>query len=279
MESSYFYQRQVPEVGELVMCRIDVIDDIGVTCRLLEYNNLEAFLPLTEVSKKRLRSLRKVVKVGNVKVLQVLRSSEQYIDLSKKHVDRKMIEEGTDKYEKGKHLVSIFRQLAEVSHRPYEKLCEDVLWPLYSRHEEGESHPYQVLRRFAYEGEEIPEVSEELKEPLRKIVRQRMVIKEMKIEATIELTCYTFEGIDAIKAGVKTAMADFPEVKLQYVSAPTYQVWATGTDPERVGDQIRNALDRLAQEMEKRGGVCRVVTAPSPAQSHTEASQEESSED
>lgn len=276
MEPSYFYQRQVPEVGELVMARINSIDDIGVSCQLLEYNNLTAFLPLNEISKKRLRSLRKVINVGNVKVLQVLRANHQYVDLSKKHVDHLMIEEGTDKYEKGKHLVSIFRQLAEISHWSYDELLSQILWPLYSRYEEGESHPYQILRRFAFDGEEIPELSEVLKEPLKKIIRQRMIVKETKLEATIELTCYTFEGIDVIKAAVKSTMANFPEVKLQYVSAPTYQVWATGTDQEKTSALIMNAIDFLTQEITNRGGSCQIVTSPSTSKSLAE---EESSEE
>lgn len=263
MESSYFYERQIPEVGELVTARIESINDIGISCRLLEYNNMEALLLMSEVSKKRVRSIRKIIAVGNVKILQVLRTNASYVDLSKKHVNREMTDEGTDKYEKGKHLISIIRQLADVSSQPFDLLCSKILWPLYSLHEKGGDHPYHILKNFTFEDMGVPDVPEELREPLKKIIRQRIVLKEIKVGATIEMTCYSPEGIDAIKEAAKLALADFPGVKLQYVSAPTYQVWMTGTDEDQLVSLLEDMIDLLSKELMKRGGECQIITAPS----------------
>lgn len=43
------------------MVVVNSIDDVGVLCSLLEYNNLEGFLPLSEISRKRMRSVMRVL--------------------------------------------------------------------------------------------------------------------------------------------------------------------------------------------------------------------------
>ena len=43
------------------MVRVNSIDDMGVMCSLLEYNDLEGFLPLSEISRKRMRSVLRVL--------------------------------------------------------------------------------------------------------------------------------------------------------------------------------------------------------------------------
>lgn len=45
---------------ELVTVRVNSIDDMGVLCSLLEYDDLEGFLPLSEISRKRMRSVLRV---------------------------------------------------------------------------------------------------------------------------------------------------------------------------------------------------------------------------
>lgn len=259
METGRFYERTVPEVGELVMVRIESIDDVGISCRLLEYNGLPARLPMSEVSKKRLRSIRKVVNVGQLKVLEVLRvEGGTYVDVGKKQVDREAQEEGTDKYEKGKHVISMVRQLAEVTHRSFDELCQEILWPLYTK----QQHPYYSLQQFTFDGAELPEIPEELRDPLRKIVRQRIVLKQVKVGTTIELTCYTSEGIEAIKAAVASMKREFPQVAIQYQSAPTYQIWALGWEAAPLIQLIEAAVRHLTEEMVKRGGDCQMTTGP-----------------
>jgi len=96
----FFYERKVPDTDELVMVRVNSIDDVGVSCHLLEYNNLEGFLPLSEISRKRMRSVLRHVRTGQKQVLQVLRVDPErgFVDLSKKYitdVERKLVQKST----------------------------------------------------------------------------------------------------------------------------------------------------------------------------------------
>lgn len=72
-----FYAREWPSEEETVVSVVDAIDnERGVFVRLLEYSNIEGFIPREEVSRRpllRSRPLRQLMRVGRQEVLRVLR--------------------------------------------------------------------------------------------------------------------------------------------------------------------------------------------------------------
>lgn len=81
-----FYERQYPEKEELVMVKVTRSAEMGAYVSLLEYNGVEGMILMSELSKRRIRSVKKVVRVGRHEVALVLRVDKEkgYIDLSKK---------------------------------------------------------------------------------------------------------------------------------------------------------------------------------------------------
>jgi len=264
----FFYDRKVPDPDELVMVRINSVDDVGCICSLLEYNDLEGFLPLSEVIHKRMRSILRHVRVGQKQVLQVLRVDTErgYVDLSKKYVDGQAKEQGTDKYEKGKHVHSIVKRLAELTHRPVKEVYEKYFWPLYL----NVRHPFDALKGFANEDEDIfkefvDAVPDEIRSQLKKIALQRMAVQPVKLGAQIEVTCYSFEGISDIKKALRAGLeaADGNDVKLQLISSPAYLVWITTIDEEKGKQALHKVIDAVKEAtMENTGTSCTIVKEP-----------------
>jgi len=83
------YEQQFPNVDELVMVKVTKIDAICAFVNLLEYNNREAIILLSELSRRRMKSVHKHIRIGNQEVLQVLRVDKEkgYVDLSKKELN------------------------------------------------------------------------------------------------------------------------------------------------------------------------------------------------
>lgn len=81
-----FYEHKFPEKEELVMVKVKRIAEMGAYVSLLEYNGLEGMILMSELSKRRIRSVKKIVRVGRHEVVLVLRVDQEkgYIDLSKK---------------------------------------------------------------------------------------------------------------------------------------------------------------------------------------------------
>jgi translation initiation factor 2 subunit 1 len=62
------------------------IKDLGAYVRLIEYDNIEGFIMLSQVTAKRVKTVQKFLKIGKQEMMEVLRVDEDRmcIDLSKK---------------------------------------------------------------------------------------------------------------------------------------------------------------------------------------------------
>src|SRR3989338_3588906 len=83
-----FYEQKYPEVDDLVMVRVKSITEIGAYVSLLEYDNSEGLILSSELSRKRIRSISQLIRVGRTEAVVVLRvdSEKGYVDLSKSKV-------------------------------------------------------------------------------------------------------------------------------------------------------------------------------------------------
>merc|ERR1719384_1809482 len=115
------YENDYPETGDLVIVEVNKIVDMGAYCNLLEYNNLEGMLLMSELQRRRIRSVKRVIKEGRQEIVQVLRvnRSKHFIDLSKKRVDAEEVPKVEDKWNKSKASHSIIRQVSVLSNKKY----------------------------------------------------------------------------------------------------------------------------------------------------------------
>ncbi|EJW76604.1 hypothetical protein WUBG_12485 [Wuchereria bancrofti] len=86
--SCRFYANQFPDVEDTVMVNIRQIAEMGAYVSLLEYNNIEGMILLSELSRRRIRSVNKLIRVGRNECVVVIRVDKEkgYIDLSKRRV-------------------------------------------------------------------------------------------------------------------------------------------------------------------------------------------------
>ncbi|KAG8965916.1 hypothetical protein FRC05_002974 [Tulasnella sp. 425] len=87
---------------------------MGAYVKLLEYDNIEGMILLSELSRRRIRSIQKLIRVGRNEVVVVLRVDKEkgYIDLSKRRVSPEDITKCEDRYMKSKTVASIMRHVA-----------------------------------------------------------------------------------------------------------------------------------------------------------------------
>eukprot|EP01123_Difflugia_compressa_P009284 TRINITY_DN3030_c0_g1_i1.p1 TRINITY_DN3030_c0_g1~~TRINITY_DN3030_c0_g1_i1.p1 ORF type:complete len:342 (-),score=76.20 TRINITY_DN3030_c0_g1_i1:66-962(-) len=273
-KGEYFYERRVPEPDELVMVRVNSIDDMGVLCSLLEYNNLEGFLPLSEISRKRMRSVLRHVRVGQQQVLQVLRVDTErgYTDLSKRYITQVEREAGTDKYNKGKTVHNITKRVAETQHKELEEIYKNYVWPLYSNY----GHPFDAFKALAGSkaGEEediwkdlaTTELDKEIKETFKSLIKHQMAVQPVKVGAQIEVMCYSEGGIDdikrALKAGLDVNNGLLTAVKIQLISSPLYLVWTTTLEEDKGNKALLEVIDIIKQAIGDVGGQLKIVKEP-----------------
>ncbi|CAO3595599.1 unnamed protein product [Absidia cylindrospora] len=97
------------------MVNVRQIADMGAYVRLLEYGDCEGMILLSELSRRRIQSVQKLIRVGRNEVVVVLRVDEEkgYIDLSKRRVTPEDIARCEEKFNKSKAVHSILRHVAE----------------------------------------------------------------------------------------------------------------------------------------------------------------------
>ncbi|KAG7088522.1 hypothetical protein E1B28_012506 [Marasmius oreades] len=109
-----YYEQKYPEVDDLVMVQVRQIAEMGAYVKLLEYDNTEGMILLSELSRRRIRSVQKLIRVGRNEVVVVLRVDKEkgYIDLSKRRVSPEDITKCEERYMKSKTVASILRHVA-----------------------------------------------------------------------------------------------------------------------------------------------------------------------
>ena len=59
------YESKYPDVDDVVMVQVKSIAEMGAYVSLLEYNGIEGMILLSELSRRRIRSITKLIKVCN----------------------------------------------------------------------------------------------------------------------------------------------------------------------------------------------------------------------
>lgn len=80
-----YYEKQYPDPDEPVMVEVNSIHEMGVYVRLLEYGNIEGMIVSSELSKRRIRSMAQIVRVGRQEVVVVLRVDQEKGLISSAH--------------------------------------------------------------------------------------------------------------------------------------------------------------------------------------------------
>lgn len=265
-----FYKNRFPEVEDYVMVNVENVEQLGAYVTLLEYDGIEGMVLLSELSRRRIRSVNKLIRVGKKEAVLVLRvdSKKGYVDLSK----RRVIAEDKDafdfKYNKAKHVHSILYNVAKKKQYLLRDLYEVIGWPLYEKYGHAYdgfklalAHPKQVLG--SLEG-----ATEEVVEAVLKEITMRMKAQPVKVRADIEVTCFAPAGIDAIREalleGKKAAEAagDDVQVSIRLVAPPRYVLFVTHMDPKVGIDVLQKGIKKIGEVIKSKRGRMLVKIPP-----------------
>merc|ERR1719410_730653 len=112
---------------------------MGAYCSLLEYNDIEGMILMSELSRRRIRSVNRLIRVGRQEIVAVLRVNKEkgYIDLSKKRVSPEEVLSVEDRWNKSKAVHSIMRHVAKNTNCGVLELYERFGWPMAVKFKHG----------------------------------------------------------------------------------------------------------------------------------------------
>jgi len=260
------YDEKYPAVDDLVIVQVKNVAEMGAYVSLLEYDNIEGMILLSELSRRRIRSINKLIRVGRTEVVMVLRVDKDkgYIDLSKRRVSPEDIAKCEEKYNKSKAVHSIMRHVSEVCKVPILDLYKSFCWDLYKKF----GHAYDAFKLAVTQPDKVLsgyKLSDEVKAALQKNIARRLTPQAMKLRADIEVTCFAAAGIDAIKealqAGEAAGNKEVP-VKIKLVAPPLYVMMTTCMSKERGIKVLEDACAAIQKIIKEKGGNLGIKAAP-----------------
>jgi translation initiation factor 2 subunit 1 len=252
------------------MVNVHKIAEMGAYVHLLEYNKIEGMILLSELSRRRIRSVNKLIRVGKNEYAMVMRVDKEkgYIDLSKRRVSPEDIIKCEERYNKSKTVHSIMRHVAETKHLFLEDLNKAVTWPLYTKY----GHAYDAFRQaivdpsavFATDKVDLKDA--DLKACLMKNIRRRLTPQPIKLRADVEVTCFSYEGIEAIKealtTAIKTCSDDSAKIGIRLIAPPLYVITTTMLDKKLGVERLNEAIEVVRKVITGKGGNISVKMAP-----------------
>lgn len=260
------YENRFPEVDSLVMVNVRQIAEMGAYVHLLEYNNIEGMILLSELSRRRIRSIQKLIRVGRNEVVVVLRVDKEkgYIDLSKRRVSAEEVAKCEENFNKSKAVHGIMRHVAEKLSLDLEDLYTRFCWPLYAKY----GHAYDAFKLTINDPDAIftdTDLPDRAKKELISNIRRRLTPQAIKIRADIECTCFGYEGIDAIKnalaIGEACSTADV-QIKIKLVAPPLYVMVSNALDKQIGIETMEKALVDIEEAITAASGSLTVKMKP-----------------
>ena len=263
------------------------IAEMGAYTKLLEYDNIDGMILLSELSRRRIRSIQKLIRIGRNEVVVVLRVDKEkgesldmsaftnseralitiicsgYIDLSKRRVSPEDIVKCEERFNKGKMAHSVLRHVAEKTRTPLEEIYKSIAWPLNKRFGHAvDAFKLSITNPEVWDDIDFP--TDVIKQELLSYIAKRLTPQAVRLRTDIEVTCFAYNGIEAIKDALRqgegSGAAD--QVKVRLISPPLYVMTSQSLDKNVGIKALEVATKEVQERIQSRGGSCVVRMLP-----------------
>jgi translation initiation factor 2 subunit 1 len=159
---------------------------------------------------------------------------------------------------------SIMRHVAEKTGTPILELYETIGWPLNKKYGHAiDAFKLSITNTDVWS--EIKFSNDVVKDELQSYIGKRLTPQPTKVRADVEVTCFGYEGIDAVKAALRKAEEkNTPEtqVKVKLVSPPLYVLTSQCLDKNHGLETLEASIKDIEQSIKAAGGSLIVKMAP-----------------
>lgn len=248
-----------PEPGELVIGTVKKIDRLGAYVTLDEYDNIEAFLHISEISLKWVKDIHEHLHENQREVFKVIRvnPSRLEVDVSLRRVSKRERLNKLISWKKKQKILKIFSIIKERENLDDEWINKNIINPLNLSFEEL----YDLFEEISIQ-EKLPEKIEKIiPERLHKIFIQicKNEIKPKKhiVKGYLILKSKNRYGVEDIREAIKAATLiknDKASISVRIIAAPKYMIQVEALNREIAENLIKKAAEASIQEIVKRGG-------------------------
>ena len=247
--------KKLPDLGEIVIVTVKEVTGHGAYVTLDEYDNLTAFLHISEIATGWIRNIERYVKAKQKTVLKVIRvnPTRSEVDLSLKQVtgeEKKAKVMEVKKDEKGANFMDVIKTNLGYDQSNIKEIEEKI--------SQKYDFIYDAFEAVAIKGPEVlstldlkPEVIEAIELESKKIQ-----IPHIEVRAVLDITVRKGDGIDTIKniLGSVDGSKNNSKIDITYIGAPKYRITVTAENFKIAEKALNHAIEKIKTNIEKNAG-------------------------
>jgi len=247
-----------PDPGELVVGKVDEIEDFGVFVDLEEYRDKRGLIHVSEVASGWIKNIRDHVNLDQTVVCKVLDvdTDAQQIDLSLKDVNDHQrsdkIQEWKNEQKADNWLELAFGEdIADEEFRRIAGALLDEFATLYDAFEQSAIHGHEAL--------ENVDLSEDERDAIVETARENVSVPYVTVTGYLSLESADSDGVDTVRETLQVAegngeVPDEVDLDVTYVGAPEYRIRVQAPNYKTAEDALEASAERATDFLTDAGG-------------------------
>jgi len=246
-----FYKRHgLPEVDEIVLCKVTKLYPNSVFVDLLEYGE-SGIVHISEVSPGRIRNLRDFVSIDRQIVCKVLRVDLQnhHIDLSLRRVNTTQRQQKLEEIKQELKSELLIKNISKKLNKPVEQLYQEISRKVFKEY----SHLYLCFHDIIDNPHLLEKlgIEKNLAKELEEAIIEKFKPKKILLKALITLQTYNQNGIDKIKSILLAIEKVSSSTTILFLGGGRYQLSIEDTDYKKAEKKLKQVEDLLEKFNDK----------------------------
>ncbi|MFH1682294.1 MAG: S1 RNA-binding domain-containing protein [Candidatus Woesearchaeota archaeon] len=246
-----YKKKGMPEEGEIILCKVIKIFPNSVFVDLLEYDNKQGMIHISEISPGRIRNLRDYVTIGKQIICKVLRIDLQagHIDVSLRRVNSTQAVEKLEEIKQEAKAESLLENLAKKLSVPFKSLYSQVTEKVFKSY----SHLYLCFKEVVAGECDLQKLGldKTVAQELTEAIKDKFRPPKIEISGEIRLETYAQNGLDKIKKTLAEIAKISPKIILFYLGAGRYKFRVEDVDYKSAEKKFKKAEGILEKFKDK----------------------------
>lgn len=245
---------ELPEQGDVVICRITKVLDYGVFVELLEYEGIQGFVHISQVSSSWVKNIRNFVKEGQMRAAKVsnIDRYKNQIDLSLNKVTPRLQRTKINDWKQLKRSQKMIEVLAKQKKVDADTAWEEIAEPLLENYETL----LEAFQAILAHGESAAKgVPKKWVAPLIELVEKSIEPPRKTIKGSLTATSTEPEGIEIIKKALLSGKDTIKGADLEifYTGSGKYTIRSTSHDYRTAERAVKEFVDAAEASMKGHG--------------------------
>ena len=223
---------KMPEVNEIVVCKIRKVMNFGVMVELEEYPGIEGFVHISQVATSWIKNIRNFVKEGQVRAAKVMGRGkvEGQVELSLAKVSAEQQRQKIESVKQEKRSAKLLEQFARLAGISIADAQLKIVKPLEAEY----GTFFDAMPEIAIHGEEAASsVDSSVRKQFVELVKKSIEIPKKSVGGFFVLHSFDSDGVSVVRNAMLKGESASPkgvQVELFYSGGGKYSVKITSHD-------------------------------------------------